>query len=175
MDSDVITRDRSAALQLGHLASSNKPQPGSAPASPSLLPLALSTAQAIRALLGLKLAPLGLSSGQDRLLIVLSRHPRMSVSALASELGVRPSTVSKMADRLIDKQLVQRSDDPVDRRRSFLDLTAQGHRLTEQVAAVCDNVEAELTAAVEDEEIGTMLKGVALLNGTVHQRLRRLR
>ena len=53
----------------------------------------------------------------------------MSQKELASALGVLPSTVTRMADRLEERDLAVRRRDRADRRRSLLDVTNRGRRV----------------------------------------------
>lgn len=141
----------------------------------ALLSSALGAAQAIRALVGLRLATLGLASGQDRMLIALRDTRGLSVSTLANKLTVRPSTVSKMADRLAEKGLLTRLDDPNDHRRTYVELTPEGIAASEKVAELCNQIDAELVLSLSSEEITTMTNGVAILERMAESRLRRLR
>lgn len=145
------------------------------PGDEPVLTLALATSQALRALVGLKLAKLGLASGQDRLLIALADNESLSVSALAAELNVRPSTVSKMMDRLTARGYTQRQPDVADARRINVELTPEGQRICHRLRTLWNDIDADLTSDLTPEQSSQMLKGLTLLNGQVAQRLRRLR
>ena len=140
-----------------------------------VLTLALATSQALRALVGLKLARLGLSSGQDRLLIALADCDSMSVSGLADELNVRPSTVSKMMDRLAARGYTQRRPDTVDARRINVELTPEGEQLCLKLRDLWHDIDEELMAGLSREESARVLDGLTLLSEQIAQRLRRLR
>lgn len=66
---------------------------------------------------------------QFRALVLLDARGTMTVAELAAELGVAPSTASRMCDRLVTKKLVRRALDPADRRRMRLTLHAAGRDL----------------------------------------------
>lgn len=141
----------------------------------ALLPTALSSAQSLRALLGLKLAPLGIVSGQDRLLLALEEHERMTVSRLAETIGVRPSTVSKMMDRLAERGFTERTRGGKDARQTNVELTDKGRAICRRLHAVCEEIEGELRADLDVDEVETMTEGMKLLNKVVGRRLARLR
>ncbi|SFF17966.1 MarR family winged helix-turn-helix transcriptional regulator [Aureimonas phyllosphaerae] len=141
----------------------------------SILVLALSTSQALRALIGLKLAPLGLAPGQDRLLATLHEKGPLTVSGLAEALNVRPSTVSKMMDRLAARGLTKRNHDDVDRRRISVELTDEGRAACQKLHTLCRAIEDELRADLDDDGERRMMAGLELLNEAVGQRLKRLR
>ena len=73
---------------------------------PSILNAAIRLSYNVRILLGLMLAPLGLVPGQERLLIALLERRNRSRNVLSDLLSVRPSTVSKMVKRLVQRDLV---------------------------------------------------------------------
>lgn len=64
-------------------------------------------------------------------------------SRLAEQLGMTRGAISKLADRLIEKGLVVRRDNPGDRRAHTLALSAQGHELAPRLAALADENDAE--------------------------------
>ena len=144
---------------------------GSAP----LLAVALSSAQSLRALLGLNLAPLGLGSGHDRLLIPLHDGGRMSVTQLAEVLNGRPSTVSKMMDRLAERGLTVRSADGGDARRTNVELTKEGEAVVRELEILCRTIETDLHSGFTDDESQRMVECLNLLDDAIGQRLRRLR
>ncbi|WP_279483018.1 MarR family winged helix-turn-helix transcriptional regulator [Aureimonas sp. SK2] len=141
----------------------------------TILSAALATSQSLRAFLGLKLAKLGLASGQDRLLIALADNTSLSVSALADELNVRPSTVSKMMDRLAARGYTQRLPDPADARRINLQLTPDGEEICTRLRTLWRDIDAELTADLSAHEKACISDGIALLDTRIAYRLRRLR
>lgn len=70
---------------------------------------------------------------QLRLLVMISRSPAMNLGAVAQGLGVHPSNATRLVERLVVAGLVDRRDDPADRRNLVLDLTADGRDLLDQV------------------------------------------
>lgn len=63
---------------------------------------------------------------QLRLLLELDQDAPVSPLELASRLHLSASTVTATVDRLVQRGLVTREEDPQDRRRKRLDLTSQG-------------------------------------------------
>lgn len=66
---------------------------------------------------------------QFRAMVLLEGWGAMTVAELAAELGVAPSTASRMCDRLVAKKLVRRTPDPANRRRVRLTLNTAGREL----------------------------------------------
>jgi DNA-binding MarR family transcriptional regulator len=72
---------------------------------------------------------------QFRLLVVLSTRGAVNLSMLADQLGVNPSTATRMIDRLIASGLVSRETSPTSRREVVVALTEAGAAAVRQVTA----------------------------------------
>jgi DNA-binding MarR family transcriptional regulator len=70
---------------------------------------------------------------QFRMLVVLSNHGVVNMSMLAEQLGVNPSTATRMIDRLIAADLVTREINPSTRREVVVGLTDAGRAVVRQV------------------------------------------
>lgn len=143
--------------------------------SPSILNAAIRLSYNVRILLGLRLAPLGLVPGQERLLVALLECGNRSQNVLSEFLPVRPSTISKMVERLVQRDLVRQAIDHRDQRRNLLELTPKGVQLANDVQAVYNNIERELRALGTEDEIKMMEMQIMRANDVVLRPLRRLR
>lgn len=63
---------------------------------------------------------------QFRLLVVLESHGPLKLTGLADELGVNPSTATRMVDRLVGAGLLSREANPASRRELVVRLTDAG-------------------------------------------------
>lgn len=72
---------------------------------------------------------------QYRALVVLASRGPQRVVDIATELGVNPSTGTRMCDRLVRKHLIRRYRSATDRREVRLTLTTAGRDLVERVTA----------------------------------------
>ena len=72
-------------------------------------------------------------------------------SALADRLGMTRGAISKLADRLIAKDMIVRRATPADRRFQSLALTRQGRAITPKLAALADKNDAEFFADLDIE------------------------
>lgn len=142
---------------------------------PDLVTSLLSISKSTRAFLSLLLADIDLHSGQDQLLHRLTPGQPVSVSALADQLAVRPSTVSKMLDRLIEKRLVNRSSNASDARRTMVMLTAEGEDVRRRVRTLWDRLEGELTGALPEADRAPLLQALQQIDALLAAKLRRLR
>jgi DNA-binding MarR family transcriptional regulator len=74
-----------------------------------------------------------LTSPQYRMLVVLAAHGAVRTAALAAELRLHPSTVTRTCDRLARRGLIHRQHGEQDRRAVWLSLTESGRDLVGDV------------------------------------------
>ena len=74
----------------------------------------------------------GLTLSQLRLMYLVREHVEPSVGDLATEMGVRPPTLTGAVTRLVQRGLVTRDHDQEDRRVIRLRLTARGRRMLDE-------------------------------------------
>jgi DNA-binding MarR family transcriptional regulator len=68
-----------------------------------------------------------LTMPQMRLLTIVDRDGPLNLNAVAHALGVHPSNATRTCNRLVEAGLLDRRDDPSDRRNVVLTLTPEGH------------------------------------------------
>lgn len=104
-----------------------------------------------------------LSLSQLRVLAFLDRNSRASLSEVADYLDVSRSSMSAMIERLVQRGLVNRIEDPQERRRVILTLTATGVEHLHQVSdATCSQV-AGVLAGLSEAQLHQVMQGMALL------------
>ncbi|MAU98912.1 MAG: transcriptional regulator [Fulvimarina sp.] len=135
----------------------------------------MSISKSTRAFLTLLLVEIELHPGQDQLLDRLEMENPVDVSTLADLLAVRPSTVSKMLDRLIERGLVSRSSNARDARRTMVHLTPEGLEAQRKVRDIWNKLEADLTSALTQDEIALLDDSLYRAGDILSQKLRRLR
>src|SRR5689334_2997554 len=106
---------------------------------------------AVRAELDDLTRPFGLTALQYTALTVLEQHPDLTAAHLARHSFVTAQSAADMVTALIDRGLIERHRDAVDRRRLVMSLTLDGQRLLDrlrpQVAAIESRMLAQLSAA----------------------------
>jgi DNA-binding MarR family transcriptional regulator len=70
---------------------------------------------------------------QLRVLVIVASRTAPNLGAIANGLGVHPSNATRAVDRLVSAGLLDRSDDPTDRRNLLLKLTGKGQALVDHV------------------------------------------
>ncbi|WP_344315844.1 MarR family winged helix-turn-helix transcriptional regulator [Streptomyces javensis] len=83
---------------------------------------------------------------QFRMLVVLDGRGPLSLSGLAAELEVQPSTAMRMIDRLVAAGMVARGVSAEDRRTSVISLTKEGRRIVREAT---DRRRQEIARIVE--------------------------
>ena len=94
------------------------------------------TAHALRRAFDRRAAGLGATRAQWKVLFKLSRAPGLRQVELADMLDVEPITLCRIIDRLEEFGLVERRQDPDDRRARRLHVTAQAQPLIEKLQAL---------------------------------------
>lgn len=74
----------------------------------------------------------GLTASEFAVTSWLNLHGSATPSQLAHDLGIPPTTLSSMLDRLVRKKQVRRIRHPADGRSALLELTAKGKATTVQ-------------------------------------------
>lgn len=88
---------------------------------------------------------------QYRMLVALAQRGPQKVSALADELGVHASTVTRMCDRLVRKGLIERAASIESRREVIVALTPAGRGLLDDVTAIRREAIAAVVTKVPDD------------------------
>jgi DNA-binding MarR family transcriptional regulator len=70
---------------------------------------------------------------QWRVLVITNRYGPLNMGAISDWMGVHPSNATRACDALVKAGLLRRSEDPDDRRRQLLQLSARGQELVDQL------------------------------------------
>lgn len=90
------------------------------------------------------------------ILNALSSTAGMSQQALSAQLSVMPSRLVVLLDELEERKLVERRDDPEDRRSYALHLTDGGRKMMESIGALAREHNEELLKGLTSEERGKL-------------------
>ena len=111
------------------------------------------------------------SAAQREVLLVVGRHPGMSVTEAAHELGLAPNSVSTMVTQLVAAELLMRVTDPQDRRIGRLHLSPDA---ASEITAIRDRRRAVLQTVVRGlppRDVAALAAGIDAL-GVLTERLR---
>lgn len=87
--------------------------------------------------------------------------------ALAEEMGVEGPSLVRLLDQLSHAGLIERHDDPVDRRAKTLHLTTAGIRLAHDVEQALINIRTALFAGVSEEDMAACIRVFDTLGQTL--------
>jgi len=105
------------------------------------------------------LAVPGLSDSQALPVLFLSRlGDGVRQGVLAEELGIEGPSLVRQLDQLQAAGLVERRDDPQDRRAKNLHLTEAGHRFAARIEAMFNELRGELLTGISDQDLATCLR-----------------
>ena len=119
-----------------------------------------------------RLAPvwsgLDLTMPQAKTLFFLADEPRR-MRGIAGRLGVEMPSATSMIDRLVNKGLVERRQDPVDRRAVVCSLTPAGRDAVEKVWSVRVARTEALAAVLSTEELEIVVPAMQIMADAVRR------
>jgi MarR family transcriptional regulator, transcriptional regulator for hemolysin len=98
----------------------------------------------------------GLSEAMSTPLLILSRGgKRVRQGVLANEMGIEGPSLVRLIDLLQAEGLVERLEDPTDRRAKMLHVTALGEAKVAEINRVLQRVRAELMNGISSDDLAT--------------------
>ncbi len=94
----------------------------------------------------------GLSVSEWRVMAILGRFPRSNATEVAERGAMDKVTVSRAVSRLLAAGRIRRRFADADKRRSILELSAEGWRIYREIAPVVLAFETDLLAVLDDGE-----------------------
>jgi DNA-binding MarR family transcriptional regulator len=98
---------------------------------------------------------------QLRVLVMIASRGPQNLASVAQALGVHPSNATRRCDKLVEAGLIDRSDDPADRRNLILQLTPSGRELVQQMTehrrAAIEDVLGKMPVTLRGDLVPTLL------------------
>ena len=113
----------------------------------------------------------GITALQWRLITYLKRHEGIRQGPLAELIEVEPITLTRMVDRLVESELVERRADPADRRAWRLYLTPRAGDLLGGMREMADALTAEATEGLSDSERDQLIDLVERVRANLSRRI----
>jgi DNA-binding MarR family transcriptional regulator len=104
----------------------------------------------------------GVTPAQCHLLLAVEEAGETSAAELAAELELDASTLSRSVDGLAKAGLLLRKEDPGNRRRQLLSLSAKGRAKAESINERCDRFYAELLGAMPAKDAKAIAEAMPL-------------
>ncbi|MDP8923285.1 MAG: MarR family transcriptional regulator [Chloroflexota bacterium] len=111
-----------------------------------------------------------LSVAQLAALMLLEFEGERSVGELAALLGRSLSATSRLLDGLVRRELIDRREDPNDRRTKRAAISPRGHALLQDVHRRRADAQLALMAALMPEEQAVVMRGMDLLAEAARRR-----
>jgi len=110
-------------------------------------------------------APLGITATQSFVIFDLIDHDGSSVKDIALRIQLDSPAVTGVIDRLVKEQLVQRIEDPSDRRSLQIFLTSKGRHMAEELMPISDEFNRNLQAGFNPDELELFKNFLSRLEG----------
>jgi MarR family transcriptional regulator, organic hydroperoxide resistance regulator len=112
-------------------------------------------------------ANLDLTMAQLRGLFAVANEGPLSIGQVATAVGIAPPKASLLVDQLVQAALIERDEDPTDRRRMLTRITPAGADLVERLRhGRLDHLRAGLEQ-LSDSDRAALLQGLQALAGTL--------
>lgn len=98
--------------------------------------------------------------------LVLASGP-MRMSELAARLHVTNSTATGQADRLVELGLLERREDPADRRQVVVNATAHAEQILERFRELNSRRMREMLARIDAKDLPTVERALSILDAAV--------
>jgi len=112
-------------------------------------------------------AEVDITMAQAKVLYVVMAAGRLRMSELAARLGTGMSSASELVDRLVELRLLQRGDDPVDRRQVVVTATPQAHALLERFRELNQRQLRELLSRLDADELAIIERSLEIFHRAI--------
>ncbi|QXI30323.1 MarR family winged helix-turn-helix transcriptional regulator [Pseudomonas vanderleydeniana] len=121
------------------------------------------------------MVPYGITAAQFKVLIIMAQYGVDTPAELCRHLSLDSGSMTRMLDRLEQKELLGRQRSEGDRRQVRLVLTGQGQALADRLPQIGADAMNELAGAITEDELQTLediLKKILLAAGDSITQLR---
>lgn len=110
---------------------------------------------------------LGIGFSQFKILMALQWNPSVQQRHIAETLGQTEASISRQIKLMHDRQLLQTTISPRNRREHITTLTAKGLRLTEEALKVLNRYHAPMFAQLSDKQQNQLIEILTLMHREV--------
>jgi DNA-binding MarR family transcriptional regulator len=103
------------------------------------------------------------------LTLIAAERDRATGHDLAETLNVSVATMSGLIDRLVDHGMVQRNDDPHDRRIRRLSVTAAGTSTLRNLISSGSSMPPQVLERVSDDDLRALVQGLVALDRAMEE------
>ena len=106
---------------------------------------------------------LDLTMAQLKGLVLLAQDGPLTIGGMAGALGIGRPAASILVDRLVELGLVERTEDPIDRRRTFARLTPRAEELVARLRQGGRERMREWLNRLSDDDLAALARGLHAL------------
>lgn len=110
------------------------------------------------------LSDTGITEQQWRVLRVLAEYGRLDTSTLADRASLLFPSLTRIATTMSTKGLITQTRDDKDRRRQFIEITAEGQRIIDERSPHAAQIVAGFKAALGEDDYERLLDLLARLD-----------
>lgn len=110
---------------------------------------------------------LDLTMAQAKLLYVVMAAGELSLSEIAGQLRVTPSTASGAVDHLVSLGMISRTDDPANRRQLRVSVTPLGTKTIEQIRELTSRQLRALFEVISDADLEVVARATQIMSDAV--------
>jgi len=111
----------------------------------------------------------GLSMAQFGILMQLHYQHGTGISGISSRMNISEAAASQLVDKLVQGGLLERAEDPIDRRAKQLKLSSKGHELIETSLAVRHRLVDAIIQGLTSEEREKVGESMEILHKVFQQ------
>ncbi|MDH7479237.1 MAG: MarR family transcriptional regulator, partial [Syntrophomonadaceae bacterium] len=108
-------------------------------------------------------ADYGITVGQSFVLFHLLDNDGSSVKEIASRVQLDSPALTGIIDRLVREELVERREDPEDRRSLRISLTLKGRKLAAEVLTIAQEYNEQIKDLIKPENLEAFRRSIARL------------
>jgi MarR family transcriptional regulator for hemolysin len=116
---------------------------------------------------------MGLTRAQWAVLLQLKRNEGLIQTDLAGVLDLKPITLTRLIDRLCKNKLVERRQDPNDRRARFLFLTPAARGLLDRIVSKNEELAGTVFEGIEPAALDTLADRLGIARDNLRRAIER--
>jgi DNA-binding MarR family transcriptional regulator len=149
------------------MATANQPDPALRPAVERALEAFEELQQQLMGVHAPEFAALDITMAQAKLLYVIAAAPGSSMSEIAHRLGVAISTASGAVDHLVSLGLLDRFDDPANRRQVRVSVTPHGLETLEGMRELGTHQLRVMIERVDDDDLAVVEQAIRIMTASI--------
>jgi DNA-binding MarR family transcriptional regulator len=113
----------------------------------------------------------GVTSSQGGTILAIPLDGNLKMNELSATIGVDTSTMTRMIDQLVNRELVGRKTGEKDRRHVYIGLTEKGRKLHEELSRALDKFYQDSLEQIPDPERERIINSLVTVNNAISRGL----